>query len=511
VAAASPNIVYIFDIVEWRLLYVNQRVESMLGYSLEQINEMGSAFFDEIVHPGDSHRLRALNRRYRDVGDEQILELEFRMRRADGSWRWAHNRTAVFQRDPDGAPTRIIGTIEDVTKKRQAKEAIARAHQELRDVIQHMPDAVMLIRGGRVVFLNTAGIGFFGVSHPEQVVGGDVLDLVHPDERDAARKRIVQLAQTGQPMPPRESRMLRANGDTVPVEVSGGHLIRFEGGQANLIVIRDITERKKFQARLLLADRMASVGTLAAGIAHEINNPLAYVVGNLGYLATRVARLSDDLPDVDVDDVLEACEEARGGAERVQTIVDDLRSFSRVDDQKMGPVDVHSVLESSLKLAGTELERRARVVKSFTPVPPVRASESRLGQVFLNLLVNAIQALPEDGKRDDHEIRLVTRLQHGYVMVEVRDSGPGIPPEIMDHVFDPFFTTKPVGVGTGLGLSICHSLVTTLGGEIHVESETGGGTTFRVLLPADVPPEEPAPAAESGDAQAGSQRKNRST
>jgi PAS domain S-box-containing protein len=484
-------------------LYVNRRIESMLGYSFEQIEEMGSSFFDQVVHPGDSDRLRVLNRRYRDVGDEQILELEFRLRHADGSWRWAHNRTAVFQRDPDGAPTRIIGTIEDVTKKRQAKEAIARAHQELRDVIQHMPDAVMLIRDGLIVFMNTAGIELFGIDHPERVIGSDILDLVHPEEREVARKRIERMAKSGLPMPPRERRMLTATGETVPVEVSGGHLIQFEGGRANLIVIRDITERKKFQARLLLADRMVSVGTLAAGIAHEINNPLAYVMGNLGYLAKRVERLANDAPNVDLDEIIEACEEARGGAERVQTIVDDLRAFSRVDDQKMGPVDVHGVLESSLKLAGTELQRRARLVKDFASVPPVRASDSRLGQVFLNLLVNAIQALPEGGDRDDQEIRLATRLEHGYVMVEVRDSGPGIPSEIMDRVFDPFFTTKPVGVGTGLGLSICHSIVTTLGGEIHVESGTGGGTTFRVLLPADVPPDERSGSPARGGAQAG--------
>ncbi|MFP2934508.1 ATP-binding protein, partial [Pyxidicoccus sp. 3LG] len=187
-----------------------------------------------------------------------------------------------------------------------------------------------------------------------------------------------------------------------------------------------------------------------------------------------------------------ALAEAQQGAERVRTIVRDLKTFSRVDSADNMDVDVRQVLESTLNLATTEIRHRARLVKKFDEVPRVRANESRLGQVFLNLLVNAAQAIP-GGTPERHEIRVATLVgPQGRVVVEVADTGMGIASEHLPRLFDPFFTTKEPGVGTGLGLSICHSLVASLGGEIHVESEPGRGSTFRVLLPA-APLEEKAP------------------
>ena len=177
----------------------------------------------------------------------------------------------------------------------------------------------------------------------------------------------------------------------------------------------------------------------------------------------------------------------------MRTIVRDLKTFSRVDSADNADVDVRQVLESTLNLAATEIRHRARLVKQFGEVPPVRANESRLGQVFLNLLVNAAQAIP-GGTPERHEIRVATRVGSGNrVVVEVADTGMGIAAKHLPRLFDPFFTTKEPGVGTGLGLSICHSLVAALGGEIHVESEPGKGSTFRVLLPASLPAK---PAAE---------------
>ena len=273
--------------------------------------------------------------------------------------------------------------------------------------------------------------------------------------------------------------------------------------------VEDVTERKLMQARLLHADRMVSVGTLAAGVAHEINNPLAYVIANLDLIAAR--RLPELVRQIEalggaaaaaaaalageVGEVAEMVRVARDGAERVRHVVGDLRTFSRPDDEEAKQVDVRRVLEASVSLAWNEIRHRATLVKEYGEAPPVAANEARLGQVFLNLLVNAAQALPF-GSAQDHRIRVVTgTCEGGRALVEISDTGEGIPPEVLPRIFDPFFTTKPVGVGTGLGLWICQGIVASLGGEIEVESEAGRGTTFRVYLPAaDGAPAKEAPS-----------------
>ena len=272
----------------------------------------------------------------------------------------------------------------------------------------------------------------------------------------------------------------RADGPT------GAHEIR--------VVLSDITElrreqreREALQARVSQSDRLASVGLLSAGIAHEINNPLSYILSNLGHAMELLGDAGGSLPASGHAEVVSMLVEATGGAERVRQIVRALMTFSRSDDDRRVAVDVEKVLEATLRFVGHEIRNRARLVYDFGAVPPIDGSELHLSQVFLNLVMNAVQAMPE-GDVGHHELRLSTRLTtDGRVSVEVRDTGSGIPPELLGRVFDPFFTTKPVGVGTGLGLSICHSLVARDGGEIRVESAVGRGTTFTVFLPLAKP------------------------
>ncbi|MFY0584083.1 sensor histidine kinase [Cystobacter fuscus] len=196
--------------------------------------------------------------------------------------------------------------------------------------------------------------------------------------------------------------------------------------------------------------------------------------------------------------------DTRLGITRVRDIVRQLKMFSRGDeDGALAPVDVHRVLESSIDMAVNELKHRARLVRDYGEPVQVQAKEGRLGQVFLNLLVNAAHAIPE-GNAAGNEVRVVTRREGARVRIEVRDTGVGISPEHLGRMFEPFFTTKPVGVGTGLGLSICHDIVTSFGGQMGVESREGHGSTFWILLDAINPearveappaPAEAAPAA----------------
>jgi signal transduction histidine kinase/CheY-like chemotaxis protein len=274
--------------------------------------------------------------------------------------------------------------------------------------------------------------------------------------------------------------------------------------QANAELDENLRKLRETQDQLLHAGRMAAVGTLAAGVAHEINNPLTFVMNNLGFIREQLEHFweTQKVPSGQTRELRQALEDVADGAERVRVIVRDLRIMSRPQPEQRTPVDVNGALETAVGFAGNELRHRARVVWDLGPVPPVSANEARLGQVFLNLVVNAAQALPEQGV-DRNEIRVASRLEEGQVVVEVADNGVGIPREHLPRLFDPFFTTKPAGKGTGLGLSICHAIVSGLGGRIAVDSTVGVGSTFRVVLPVGSPepperPRRPGPAGTGG-------------
>ncbi len=321
----------------------------------------------------------------------------------------------------------------------------------------------------------------------QELIGTSVKALRDPSTLTDFPLRTNQQLQDGQSI--FETRYRRKDGSTFPVEVSV-RTAEFGGRRYFQGIIRDITERRRLELQLQLADRMASVGTLAAGVAHEINNPLAYVLANLDFA---LGELGHDAPDP--AEVKRALGEAKDGAVRVREIVRDLKSFSRGRDQERERLDVRRVLQSAVGLAQNEIRHRARLSIELLDVPPVLGSEHRLSQVFLNLLINAAQAIPE-GAADRHLVNVATSTSDdGRVAIEITDTGGGIPEEVLPRIFDPFFTTKPVGVGTGMGLSIVHGIVTGMGGEVTVRSETGQGTIFTVLLP-------PAPEAAPSQAAA---------
>jgi signal transduction histidine kinase len=240
----------------------------------------------------------------------------------------------------------------------------------------------------------------------------------------------------------------------------------------------------------LQRDRMAALGTLSAGVAHEINNPLTYVLVNLEHVLRRLraasasrdpgaelaSGTSDGLPGL-----VHALQHAVEGGHRIRRVVSDLLTFAQGDIERSGLLDVRGIVESASQLAWHEIRHRARLSKTFAEVPLIEANEGRLGQVFLNLLINAAHAIPE-GQADRHEVRIVTHTDEmGNAVVEVSDTGVGIAPQDLARVFDPFFTTKG-HEGSGLGLAMSHGTIRRLRGEITVASTVGQGTTFRVVL-----------------------------
>ena len=250
------------------------------------------------------------------------------------------------------------------------------------------------------------------------------------------------------------------------------------------------------EARLRHHDRMVSIGTMAAGVAHEINNPLAYVIANLDFVTKSIAAVAASLTTLPLataasDPLLEqlrsagaAIGDASVGADRVRKIASDLSRFARVDESAMAPFDVREALETAIRMSAHQIQHHAMIVREHGATPTVLATRQGLEQVFINLLVNAAQAMPA-GRLQANRIRVVTRTDaEGRAVVEIEDTGAGIPAEDRARIFDPFFTTKPIGFGTGLGLSVCHRIIADFGGTITVESEVGRGALFRITLPA---------------------------
>jgi len=470
---------------EIRNVYASEALAEMLGYTVEEL--LAVPVFSHIP---DDERAKLVARRERRLrGEELAPRFETVAKHKSGAL--VPIEVAVAMGVPYAGELATVAFVFDLTDRRRSETALSRSEERFRRLIDRAPEAIAIARGWSFVYANQALVTLLGYPSMEALLAAPIQDHIHPEDAPTVRQRIERVIR-GEAPPPLEYRVRRCDGHYIALEVAS-MMIEYEGAPAILGFGRDVTERKRLQQQLLDADRLAAIGTLAAGIAHEVNNPLAYVLLNLDEVAREIPRLLE-APE-QLASVMERLMEARQGADRVATIVRDLRVFSsRQSDDTRGAVDVRRVLASAVNMAWNEIRHRARLVTDYRDVPLVLGNAPRLEQVFLNLLVNAAQALSE-ADMQKNEVRLTTRFDAGRVIVEVNDNGVGIDPEIIGRIFDPFFTTKPIGVGMGLGLSICHGIVKSLGGELAVESKLGAGTRFRVSLVALTPfsPTIPAP------------------
>ncbi len=360
---------------------------------------------------------------------------------------------------------------------------------------------------GRFVHANDRALALFGYERAELCgLGFDDL-LSDPEDRRRARAAAQHILETGRDSGLHEYAIQVAGGRTVWVEVTGTRVDRDGAPLRILGVGRDITERKRLEANLAQSERLASMGMLAAGVAHEINNPLTYVLYNLQSLVDDLPALTEALCSLrravgearaqellgpvaealspeQLRDLHDRANDAVEGACRVRDIVRELKTFSRVDEEQVAPVDLNEAIETAISMALVEIKYRARLVKELGDLPPLLANDGKLAQVFLNLLVNATQAIPE-GDVEHNEIRVRTRVDGETLVAEVSDTGCGISEEHLGQLFEPFFSTKKPGVGTGLGLFICHNIVSSMGGTLSVDSEPGRGARFVVRLPVE--------------------------
>ena len=394
--------------------------------------------------------------------------------RADG--------TRVFVRvvgqplvDAAGEVKHVVVAFSDMTEEVRTRARANLAEGHLTHLLAHAPIILFAYDRQGVVTL-TEGRGLEGLGfRPKELLGRSVFDLYAHDETLVSQARRVLSGETFTVIGQQggtwfETTLTPVRGATGDVDGAIGVSI-------------DITERVTAQAHLVRAERLASMGTLSATVAHEINNPLTYILGSLGLVAARLTDPLSLLPGA--QELAEHVESAREGADRVRRIVRGLQAFSRRDDDRLEPTDLHPAIERAIEMTGNAIRHRARLVKYLERVPPALASDLRLGQVVVNLLMNAAHAIPEESL-EANEIRVRTSFDEdrGEVVLAVEDTGSGMEPGVLSRLFEPFFTTKTLGEGNGLGLSICHGIVESFGGSIEVDSVVGKGTNFRVRLRA---------------------------
>jgi PAS domain S-box-containing protein len=391
-----------------------------------------------------------------------------------------HTQVSYVPDRGDGRVRGLCVQIADITERKRAEHDLIEERAFLRMVLDHLPNAAVFVfdEGLRILrVLGATTIASAGMLETDYI-GRTTTEFALPENRSAlgaAGKAAIE-GHRGRVEVERGGRRFEVN--LIPMPDWPGP------GKRGMAVSYDVTERDRLRAQLAAQERLVTIGTLAAGVGHEINNPLTYVMTNVEMIEEQLATLAAGSGRF--REILAQLAEVRDGTERIRKIVRGLRSFARLESAPV-PTDVVAALEVSVQMAMHELRGRATVVRDLGPVPTVLADEARLAQVFVNLLVNAAQAFgprPADGCH----VFISTRTDAGgRAVVEIRDDGPGMDAATAARIFDPFFTTKPPGQGTGLGLAICDNVVASLGGELACETAPGQGTTFRITL-------DPAPA-----------------
>jgi PAS domain S-box-containing protein len=433
----------------------------------------------------DDERVRELAIGIRLVLEARVSSVRFEVeRRIDGEDRWF-----VLQVDPMPELAGVIVMQSDNTERKRTEDALRRSEVDYRRLLDALPHGVVVHRAGVCQWVNSEALKLLGYERPEQLLGRELASWVHHDDWAHVGAEGAAAAPGDSP---HDVRVLRADGSHAVLEIRSLSVV-YDGKPATLLLGRDVSEHRATTARMMEVDRMASAGLLATALGHEIKNPLAFVSANVD-VALRDAQEALSRMDREPSRAFEfgvvrehlreirgALLDARQGTRRVQSVVGDLQAFSRPEQALDAPVDVERVLAASINMVRNQIRHRARLVKNFFPVPSARGSEAQLGQVFLNLLTNAADAI-EAGDAAHNRIEIDLHAKEGRVVVEVTDTGTGIAPASIDRVFDPFFTTKPVGHGVGLGLAICRNIVEGFGGTISILSEFGQGTTVRVEL-----------------------------
>jgi len=533
---------------DWSVDFTDNKVGELTGYDKEEFDSRRLKWSDlllkEDIEASKASIVQALN-------TNSTYIREYRIKTKTGKILWTQDRGQIV-RNEKGEIDYFSGVFFDITEQKQIEIILRESEERHRTIMETCADPIVVYDGqGLATYINPAFNRVFGWT-PEELLGKRI-DFVPEGAVAETKKAIQKVFQDGR-LTGFETRRYTKSGHTIDVRVGAALLRDANTAPVGMVVnFQDITEESKkskkigllnkqliektsqvesknrqleqtlkqleeTQSQIMQSEKMASIGQLAAGVAHEINNPTGFVSSNLKTLSdyikdihglikeyrTLVAELKENAPadaddatvseqlmriktledEVDIDfilnDILELIAESREGSERIKKIVQDLKDFAHPGEDKLKFADINKNLDSTVNVVGNELKYKAEVTKDYGDLPEVQCYPQLLNQVFVNILVNAAQAIKERG-----EIRIQTSADNGYVKIKISDTGAGIPKEHLARIFDPFFTTKEVGQGTGLGMNVAWNIIKKHKGTIDVESTVGTGTTFTIKIPVE--------------------------
>jgi len=472
----------------------NEAFLKLSGYSMEELKTLDPTTF--YTDPEDVKALIETVRRER-----QLQGYERKIVTRSGEEIWVNISSILMTLLEEEY---LLSVVVDITERKQYERELRSKEERFRAVFEGVLDGILLAdENRRFVMANKAISQMLGYTEQELINMG--VQDIHlkkdlPRIEEIFRQQMIGKTTLAADLPVKrkDGTVFFADINSTPVTIDGRQLL--------MGCFRDVSEKRSLQTTLAQSDRLASMGMLAAGVAHEINNPLAYILYNLQSVGEDLPRLAVSMKSCyaalrehlgkegveamagklfnpsTIDDLLARTKDALMGTHRIKEIARGLATFSRVEVDDLSEVNLHYAIECAINMAYNEVKYRARLIKDFGEVPTIWASDGRVSQVFLNLIINAAHAI-EEGDIEHNEIRVRTWADQDNVYAEVSDTGKGIPAEDIDRLFEPFFTTKGVGLGSGLGLAICRNIVTGFGGEIRVLSAVGYGSQFTVRLP----------------------------
>lgn len=508
----TRDLLYRIDLREMRYDFVSGAALDVTGFTPEELRAIGPREAIERTHPEERAAVRGQFRRslVEESGEAGPLEVEYRWEVKGGGYRWISESRSII-RDEDGRAAAIVGSVRDVTPRKEAEAAMTRLRRYLRSIIDAMPSVLIGVdAGGAVTHWNAAASAETGCAAEEAL--GKPFASVYPLEAEVEAEVRAALASREILESRRFSRHEGPDGTQhfelmfYPLAEEGGGVIRVD----------DVTARVEFEETMVQTEKMMSVGGLAAGMAHEINNPLGGILQSCQNIERRISpelarnRAAAEAAGIDLAG-MNAYLEARGVREflrgiradgaRAAKIVADMLSYSRRGGTMQGPARIEEMAGMVVRLAMNDYDlkrqydfKRIQILQDLDPsLPEIRCDKIKIEQVLLNLVKNAAQAIAEQeasGTRDPAQerpcITLRTRRESGHARIEVEDNGPGMEESVRRRVFDPFFTTKEVGTGTGLGLSVSYFIITKQHkGTLAVESAPGQGTRFIIRLPLE--------------------------
>lgn len=456
--------------LDGKFVLANRAFALLTGYSQDELLHMN---YGELT-PEEYRQLQATAiARVIETGEPAEYEKEYI--RKDGS-RVPVALTVSMVKGEDGKPAGLAAIIRDITERKQAEAAMRQSEERYRRLVQVSPDAIVVLRDDCIMFGNGEAVSLLGAADENQIVGRPLMDFIPFDERAVLQRRLSRGSDEQEQVPLFEQLFVRIDGSTVEVEATAAHY-RDQEGSAVLIVARDITERKRLQAQLRRTERVAELGTVASGMAHEIGTPMNVILGRAEYLMERTKE----------EPVRKGLQTIVTQVERITRVMNQLLAFARRRPVEHRAIDLRQTIEDNLEIFQERLSHSHITVEtSFAEACPfVHADADQMSQVLINLVMNAIHAMPNGGTL---RATLTPMPDRGVVTLTIADTGHGMPQEVIAKIFDPFFTTKEFGKGTGLGLTVVRGIIEEHGGTIQVESKAGAGTRFIICLPIHVEP-----------------------